>query len=93
MNIAERKKYTPMGFQALVPTSSTAMTVPKGARFALITVEVQHVRMTDDGTTPTLLIGLQLKTTDVPLWYAGDLHAVRFFNDTAGGLVKILYYG
>ena len=87
-----RDGFTPLGYQALAPTTATSLTVPSGAKFALITVETQHVRMTDDGTTPTLTVGLLLKTTDDPLWYAGDLHAVQFFNDTAGGLVKVLYY-
>jgi hypothetical protein len=86
------RKYTPMGHQALVPTTSTSLTVPKGAKFAFITSEVQACRMTDDGTTPTLAIGLPLKVTDPPFWYSGDLHAVRLFNAVGGALVTVLYY-
>ena len=69
------------------------MDVPNGAKFALIAIEVQPVRFTDDGTTPTLTVGLVLPKDVAPFWYAGNLAAVQFFNDTAGGLVKILYYG
>lgn len=87
-----RDKFVPLGYQAIAPTSSTALTVPSGAAYALIVAEVQHVRYTDDGTTPTLTVGQLLKTTDPALWYAGDLQALRFFNDTAGGLIKVLYY-
>ena len=87
------QKHTPLGYQALAPTTATSLTVPKGAKHALITAEVQAVRFTDDGTTPTLAIGLLLKVTDPPLFYAGDLHAVRVMNAVAGGLVKVLYYG
>ncbi len=87
-----RDSFTPLGYQAIAPTASTALTVPNGATHALITTEVQDVRFTDDGTTPTLTVGLVLKIEDGPLWYAGDLHALLFFNDIAGALVKILYY-
>jgi hypothetical protein len=87
------RKYTPLGYQALAPTAATALTVPKGARFALIAIEVQDVRMTDDGSVPSDTLGLLLKTIDPPLFYSGNLSAIRFFNDTVGGLVKVLYYG
>jgi hypothetical protein len=93
MNVTGARNYNPLGYEALAPTSATKMDVPNGAKYALITAEVQHVRMTDDGTTPTLTVGLVVKTTDPPLWYAGNLSKVQFFNDTAGGLIKILYYG
>lgn len=93
MNVTGNRNYTPLGYEALVPTTATKMDVPNGAKYALITVETQHVRMTDDGTVATALIGIQLKVTDPPLWYSGKLSNVQFFNDTAGGLVKILYYG
>ena len=92
MNVTGYNRYTPMGYEAIVPTTAKKLTVPKGAKYALITVEVQHVRMTDDGTTATALVGIQLKVTDPPLWYAGNLSTVSLFNDTAGGLVKVLYY-
>lgn len=87
-----RDSMTPLGYQSIAPTASTALTVPNGATHALFRVEVQDVRMTDDGTTPTLTVGMVLMIEDPPMWYAGDLHKVKFFNDTAGGLVKILYY-
>lgn len=93
MDVSGRKSYKPLGYQAIAPTASTALTVPAGAQYALITAEAQHVRMTDDGTTPTLTVGLVVKTTDPPLWYAGHLTKLLFFNDTAGGLIKVLYYG
>jgi len=92
MNVSNRINYKPMGYQALVPTASTALTVPAGAKFALITTEVFDCRITDDGTTPTLTVGLLLKVGDPPFWYAGNLHSILLFNDTAGALVKVLYY-
>lgn len=87
-------KFTTLGYEAIAPTSATKLDVPNGARFALMTVEVQDVRMTDDGsTTPTASVGLLMKATDGPLWYAGELGKVNFFNAVAGGLVKVAYYG
>lgn len=87
-----RDKFTNLGYQSIAPTSSTALTVPSGAQFALIRTDTQHVRWTDDGTTPTLVIGMLLMIEDPALWYAGNLHKLLFFNDTAGALVRIQYY-
>ena len=93
MNVSGKRTYTPLGYEAIAPTSATAMDVPNGAKYALIGIETQAVRMTDDGTTPTLTVGTVLPKDLAPFWYAGELSKVQFFNDTAGGLVKVLYYG
>jgi len=87
-----RGNFTPMGYEAIAPTSATGLTIPDGAKYALITTDVQGCRITDDGTTPTLSVGLMLKVTDPPLWYAGNLGKVQLFNAVAGALVKVLYY-
>ncbi len=87
-----REKFTPLGYEAIVPTASTALTVPNGAEYALIRTEVQDCRWTDDGTVPTLTVGMVLMIEDPAMWYAGNLHDLLFFNDTAGALVKISYY-
>ena len=84
--------YVPMGYQAITPTSSTALTVPARAQFALIRTEVQAVRWTDEGTTPTTTVGVLLAVADPAMWYSGDLKALLFFEDVAGALVKISYY-
>lgn len=87
-----RDVFTPLGYQALVPTASTALTVPDGAQYCLITTKVQALRWTDDGTTPTLDVGQLQEVTDPPLWYSGNLHKVLIMNAVAGALVKVLYY-
>ncbi len=87
-----RDNFTPLGYQALTPTSSTALTVPNGAVYAIVTTKVQALRWTDDGTTPTLTVGQMQEVTDPPLWLNTDLHAVRLFNAVAGALVKVTYY-
>lgn len=87
-----REKFTPLGYQAIAPTSSTALTVPTGAVFAYIRTDTQDVRWTDDGTVPTTLVGMVMRIEDPPLWYAGDLSALLFFDDDAGSKVKVMYY-
>ena len=87
-----RDTFTPLGYEALTPTASTALTVPNGATHCSITTKVQALRWTDDGTTPTLTVGQMQEVADPPIWYAGDLHAVLLFNAVAGALVKVLYY-
>jgi hypothetical protein len=82
----------PLGHQQIAPTASTGLTVPTGARFALIGASVQAVRFTDDGTVPTLVKGVRISVEQGPFWYSGDLSALLFFNDVAGGLVDVLYY-
>ena len=87
-----RDSFTPVGYQALTPTASTALTVPNGATHCSITTTVQALRFTDDGTTPTLTVGQLLPKDLAPYWYAGDLHKLLLFNETAGAVVKVLYY-
>ena len=87
-----RDKFTPLDYEAIAPTTSTGLTVPSGAAYALITTAVQDCRFTDDGTTPTLTVGNLIKVGDPPFWYAGDLSKVKLFNAVAGALVKVLYY-
>ncbi len=55
--------YTPLppGQYGLAPTSPTALTIPAGARYAVICAEGATVRYTTDGaTTPTGLVGIPL---------------------------------
>lgn len=92
MGMGTRENFTPVGYQAIAPTASTALTVPSGATHAMIRCEVQDCRFTDDGTTPTLTVGMVMMIEDPPMWYAGNLSKLLFFNDTAGSLVKVLYY-
>ena len=91
MTATTQDVFTPMGHQKISPTASTALTVPAGARFAMLGASVQAVRYTDDGTVPTLVLGVAIGVTH-PIWYAGDLTALLFFNDVAGGILDVLYY-
>jgi hypothetical protein len=57
----------------------------------MLGASVQAVRYTDDGTVPTLTKGVAIGVGN-PVWYTGDLSALLFFNDVAGGLLDVLYY-
>lgn len=81
-----------MGYQQLTSvSSSTALTVPKGATMALIVPENQSVRWRDDGTDPTAGVGMLL-TVNSSLNYDGDLSRIRFIETLASAKVNISYY-
>lgn len=67
------------------------LTVPEGAKFALIQVEAQTVRWRDDGEDPTTAAGMQLKVGET-LTYTGDLSALKFIEETAGAVLNVSYY-
>jgi hypothetical protein len=87
----------PKGYQQITALSaSTALTIPDGARYALIEAETQAVRYRDDGTAPTAGIGMLLApasaTAYIALWYTGKLSALRFIEVAASAKLNISYY-
>lgn len=87
------ESWTPLGYQQITSTSSAfSLTVPAGARIAMIVAEAQHLRWRDDGTAPTTSVGMLLKTTDPPLVITDNLAAFQGINATAGTIVNISYY-
>ncbi|WP_036012781.1 hypothetical protein [Robbsia andropogonis] len=82
----------PLGYQQITgPTTSTALTVPTGARIALLQAESQSVRWRDDGTAPTAAIGMQLLVGPV-LEYDGNLSAFRVIQTAATAILNVSYY-
>jgi hypothetical protein len=80
----------PLGYQRIVlGAGSTALTVPAGARLALFIARTAEAFMRDDGVNPTATDGFPLPV-DYPMFYSGDLAAVRFTG--AGSTLHILYY-
>lgn len=81
----------PKGFQQLTGiSSSTALTVPAGARYALLQADTAEVRWRDDGVAPTATIGMKLLTTSDGYWYSGKLSALRVISAT--GVLNVSYY-
>lgn len=85
--------YNPLGYQQLSPAVATALTVPTGARGALIVVSVQNVRFRDDGVAPTAALGMLLIAGGQPFYYEGQLHAIQMIQTAATAVVDITYYG
>lgn len=83
----------PLGYQQITGLSSVqSLTVPAGARVAVIQAESQSVRWRDDGTNPTATIGMRLVIgSELP--YAGNLSAIKFIEESASAKLNISYYG
>lgn len=83
----------PLGDQTITsPSSSTGLTVPAGARYALIQAFTQNVRWTDSGTAPTSSTGFEMQAGSDPFWYTGDLTAIRFIQETTNATIYVSYY-
>lgn len=84
---------TPRGYQQITSLSSAAsLTVPSGAKRALIIAESQAVRWRDDGTNPTSSVGMTLSVGET-LDYRGDLSSIKFIESAASAKLNISYYG
>lgn len=82
----------PKGYQQLGTLSSAiGLTVPAGARVALIQAEAQIVRWRDDGTNPSATVGMPIAAGDTIL-YNGDLSAIKFFEAAGGAKLNVSYY-
>jgi len=82
----------PLGYEQVTALSaSTGLTVPAGARLAVIHVQTQAVRWRDDGGAPTSTVGMPLAIDDIFL-YVGDLAAIRFIEGTPTAVLNVSYY-
>jgi hypothetical protein len=87
-------RFAPVGYQQITVTTLATLTVPPGATCAVITAEAQAVRYRDDGVAPTSGaggVGMPL-AVGVPLEYGGNLSALQFIAQVAGGIINVLYY-
>jgi hypothetical protein len=85
--------YTAKGYQQLTSLSSaTALTVPSGAKVALIQAEAQSIRWRDDGTNPTTTVGMILSAGE-SLYFTGSLATFKAIEVTASAKINISYYG
>ena len=87
--------YIACGYQQITTiTTSTALTVPSNASWAMIQCEAQPVRWRDDGTAPTATVGMMMAVGDI-LIYDGtipNLTALRFIESTVGAKLNVSYY-
>jgi len=86
-------KYRPLGYQQITSLSSaTALTVPEGARAALIQAEDQNVRWRDDGTDPTATVGYVLLAEN-EIFYSANLLKIKVIEETASAKLNVCYWG
>ena len=83
----------PKGYQQLtVSTAAVALTIPSGARYALLKLDSANLaRWRDDGTDPTATVGMPMDQAD-EFWYTGKLASLLFFEDNAGAILNVSYY-
>jgi hypothetical protein len=84
-------RFVPLGYQQITVTVLQGLTVPAAANCALITAEAEAVRYRDDGVAPSATVGMPLAVGAL-LEYGGDLSALQFIAQTAGGIINVLYY-
>ena len=80
------------GQHGLAPTSSTALTIPSGARMATICASTAVVRYTTDGTTaPTSTVGMPIQQNTC-IQLTGPLVLYNFRMLSATGTVDVEYF-
>lgn len=82
----------PVGYQQIGSLDSIkGLSPPQGARVALIQGLSQDVRWRDDGTDPTVSVGIQL-TAGRDMLYTGDLVQIKFIEEAASAELNVAYY-
>lgn len=87
--------YTPLGpaQYALAISSSTALTVPTGARFANVCAATANVNYTTDGkTTPTSSVGETIYYQTACIQLSGPLVLANFRAISASGTISVEYF-
>ncbi len=86
------RELLPIGDEQITNLSaSVGLTVPAKARVALLQAEAKTLRFRDSGSAPTATVGIRLLADSV-FWFTGDLAALRFIEETAGGILNVSYY-
>lgn len=81
-----------VGFQQITSLSSaTALTVPTGARAAVVYVESQSVRYREDGTSPTTTVGLVIAAGGTQT-FGANIGSVKFIETTTSAKINVSYY-
>ena len=75
----------------VAPTSSTALTVPATARYAVVCAEGSTVRYTTSGTTPTASVGMPL-TAGTCVALSGPTILSSFLAYSSSGTMDVEYY-
>ncbi len=87
----------PVGFQKITDVSAvSSLTVPSGARIAIIQAEANDINWRDDGTDAAVTSGTggMLLAAGDSFLYTGDLSAITFIEAvaTADANINVSYY-
>lgn len=84
----------PLGYTQYTSVSSaTALTLPSGATFCVVSPETQAVRWRDDGTNPTASVGMEIKIgSSFTFNGALILAAVKFIEQAASAKLNVACY-
>lgn len=84
---------TPLGYQQITDLSAAVtLTIPAGARKAVVIATTKDVRWRDDGTDPSSTAGMVLPAATVYVFE--DLSAnLTFIETAASAALNVNYYG
>lgn len=93
MSFGQQLQLTPKGYEQItVSTLVKSLTVPAGAKKAILRVSTNPIRWRDDGIAPTAAIGMPL-VADNEREFEGVLEAVRLIRSgAADATVDVSYY-
>lgn len=82
---------TPLGYEQLSIDTVTYLNVPDDALIAVINVEAQAVRWTDDASWLDADTGM-LVQAGVTFDYTGNLPSIAFTDVVSGAILNVSYY-
>jgi hypothetical protein len=84
---------SPLGYQQITNLSAAVgLTVPTGARRALVIAETQAVRWRADGTDPSATVGMPLAVATVLDVALTNLAVIKFFEQAASAKLNVHYF-
>ena len=87
---------TPLGYEQITSVdnvTAATLTVPPGAKYAWVQIELGDARWRDDGTSPTATVGFPLlQDTGFFFQEGASLPALEFIAQTTDVTVNVSYY-
>ena len=80
-------------FAAGAIDAATALTIPTGTMFAIMTPAAQAIRWRDDGIDPTTAIGYPLAVGVELRYNSPSLSPLKVIAQVAGAILNVSYYG
>lgn len=85
---------TPKGYEQITSLSTAAaLTVPAGARKAIVIAVDQDVRYRDDGTDPTADVGMYMPKAVAVTFDNEQINKLKFIETTTSAELNVVYYG